>query len=83
MTDSTQTPKYLFERSSVGFFVLCSHEIALVPRCFHIKGYLPTNYERREATLASKREQYWHYVEQYFHLRFDDQNNDTFRQVAV
>ncbi|VDO64818.1 hypothetical protein V3C99_008454 [Haemonchus contortus] len=48
-----------------------------------LSGYLPTNYERREATLASKREQYWHYVEQYFHLRFDDQNNDTFRQIHI
>ncbi|CAJ0590516.1 unnamed protein product, partial [Cylicocyclus nassatus] len=46
-------------------------------------GYLPTDYERREVTLASKREQYWHYVEQYFHLRFDDQNNDTFRQIHI
>ncbi|VDL74398.1 unnamed protein product [Nippostrongylus brasiliensis] len=48
-----------------------------------LSGYLPTNYERRETTLASKREQYWHYVEQYFHLRFDDQNNDTFRQIHI
>ncbi|KAL6739164.1 hypothetical protein Aduo_012647 [Ancylostoma duodenale] len=48
-----------------------------------LSGYLPTNYERREVTLASKREQYWHYVEQYFHLRFDDQNNDTFRQIHI
>ncbi|KAJ1362876.1 hypothetical protein KIN20_022583 [Parelaphostrongylus tenuis] len=48
-----------------------------------LSGYLPTNYERREVTLASKREQYWHYVEQYFHLRFDDQNSDTFRQIHI
>ncbi|KJH43201.1 TBC domain protein [Dictyocaulus viviparus] len=48
-----------------------------------LSGYLPTNYERRETTLASKREQYWHYVEQYFHLRFDDQNSDTFRQIHI
>lgn len=45
------------------------------------QGYLPTNVERREVTLQRKRDEYWHYVEQYFHSRFDDGNAETFRQV--
>ncbi|MCP9265712.1 TBC1 domain family member 22A [Dirofilaria immitis] len=46
-------------------------------------GYLPTNFERREITLARKREEYWHYVEQYFHTRYDEQHQDTFRQIHI
>ncbi|CAD6199234.1 unnamed protein product [Caenorhabditis auriculariae] len=48
-----------------------------------LSGYLPTNAERREVTLQCKRDEYWHYVEQYFHSRFDDQNSDTFRQIHI
>lgn len=48
-----------------------------------LSGYLPTNFSRREVTLERKREEYWHYVEQYFHTRFDDQHNDTFRQIHI
>lgn len=44
-------------------------------------GYVPTNLERREVTLKRKREEYWHYVEQYFHTRYDEQHQVTFRQV--
>ncbi|EFO23216.2 TBC domain-containing protein [Loa loa] len=46
-------------------------------------GYLPTNFERREVTLARKREEYWRYVEQYFHTRYDEQHQDTFRQIHI
>lgn len=42
---------------------------------------MPTNFERREVTLGRKREEYWRYVEQYFHTRYEEQHQDTFRQV--
>ena len=45
------------------------------------KGYIPTNLDRKEVTLKRKREEYWHYVEQYFHTRYDEQHQTTFRQV--
>ncbi|VDD88966.1 unnamed protein product, partial [Enterobius vermicularis] len=48
-----------------------------------LSGYLPTNFERREITLQKKRLEYWHYVEQYFHTRFEDQHQETFRQIHI
>uniref|UniRef100_A0A914WUY4 Rab-GAP TBC domain-containing protein n=2 Tax=Plectus sambesii TaxID=2011161 RepID=A0A914WUY4_9BILA len=48
-----------------------------------LSGYLPTNAERREATMTRKREEYWHYVEQYFHTRHEEQYQDTFRQIHI
>uniref|UniRef100_A0A1I7YZ90 Rab-GAP TBC domain-containing protein n=1 Tax=Steinernema glaseri TaxID=37863 RepID=A0A1I7YZ90_9BILA len=48
-----------------------------------LSGYLPTNMERREVTLSRKREEYWNCVEQYFHTRFEDQFQDTFRQIHI
>lgn len=48
-----------------------------------LSGYLPTNSERRKQTLSRKRDEYWHYVEQYFHTRYDEQHQDTFRQIHI
>ncbi|VDN56438.1 unnamed protein product [Dracunculus medinensis] len=48
-----------------------------------LSGYVPTSFERREMTLSRKRQEYWHYVEQYFHTRFEDQHQDTFRQIHI
>ncbi|CAI5448029.1 unnamed protein product [Caenorhabditis angaria] len=48
-----------------------------------LSGYLPTNAERREVTLQCKRDEYWHYVEQYFHSRFEDGNAEIFRQINI
>lgn len=48
-----------------------------------LSGYLPTNFERREVTLARKRQEYWHYVEQYFYTRFEEQHQDTYRQIHI
>lgn len=45
------------------------------------QGYIPTNLDRREMVLKRKRDEYWHYVEQYFHTRYDEQHQTTFRQV--
>jgi len=38
--------------------------------------------DRREVTLKRKRDEYWDYVEQYFHTRYDEQHQITFRQVS-
>ncbi|VDK45835.1 unnamed protein product [Anisakis simplex] len=48
-----------------------------------LSGYLPTNFERREVTLTRKRQEYWHYVEQYFYTRFEEQHQDTYRQIHI
>ncbi|KAI1709199.1 rab-GTPase-TBC domain-containing protein [Ditylenchus destructor] len=48
-----------------------------------LSGYIPPNLDRREATLKRKREEYWHYVEQYFHTRYDEQHQITFRQIHI
>lgn len=48
-----------------------------------LSGYLPTNFERQDVTLKRKREEYWDYVEQYFHTRFEDQHQETFRQIHI
>ncbi|GMT25334.1 hypothetical protein PFISCL1PPCAC_16631, partial [Pristionchus fissidentatus] len=48
-----------------------------------LSGYMPTKKERRESTLKMKRDEYWHYVEQYFHTRFDEGHSDTFRQIHI
>uniref|UniRef100_A0A1I8BHI3 TBC1 domain family member 22B n=1 Tax=Meloidogyne hapla TaxID=6305 RepID=A0A1I8BHI3_MELHA len=46
-----------------------------------LSGYIPTNLDRRELTLKRKRDEYWDYVEQYFHTRYDEQHQITFRQI--
>lgn len=46
-----------------------------------LSRYVPTRLDRREMTLKKQREEYWHYVEQYFYTRFDEQHQVTFRQV--
>ncbi|KAH7718971.1 TBC domain-containing protein [Aphelenchoides avenae] len=48
-----------------------------------LSGYVPANAERREVALKRKREEYWHYVEAYFHTRYDEQHQDTFRQIHI
>ncbi|CAK5118023.1 unnamed protein product [Meloidogyne enterolobii] len=48
-----------------------------------LSGYLPTNLDRREVTLKRKRDEYWDYVEQYFHTRYDEQHQITFRQIHI
>lgn len=48
-----------------------------------LSGYIPTNLDRREMVLKRKRDEYWHYVEQYFHTRYDEQHQTTFRQIHI
>lgn len=50
----------------------------LRPKAWRIlSGYVPTHAARREETLAKKRKEYWHFVEQYFHTRYDEQHQET------
>lgn len=45
------------------------------------QGYLPANKERRDLVLQRKREEYFGFIEQYYHSRTDDNHRDTYRQV--
>ncbi|MEQ2184002.1 hypothetical protein GOODEAATRI_003589, partial [Goodea atripinnis] len=46
-------------------------------------GYLPANKERRELVLKRKREEYFGFIEQYYHSRTDEHYKDTYRQVIL
>uniref|UniRef100_A0A0N5AEZ9 Rab-GAP TBC domain-containing protein n=1 Tax=Syphacia muris TaxID=451379 RepID=A0A0N5AEZ9_9BILA len=48
-----------------------------------LSGYLPANFERQHITVKKKRDEYWHCVEQYFHTRFEEQHQETFRQIHI
>ncbi|KAL3115814.1 hypothetical protein niasHT_007819 [Heterodera trifolii] len=48
-----------------------------------LSEYIPTSMDRCEMTLNRKRDEYWHYVEQYFHTRYDEQHQITFRQIHI
>lgn len=51
---------------------------SLRPNAWRIlSGYVPTHAARREVALTKKREEYWHFVEQYFHTRYDEQHSQT------
>ncbi|XP_038129390.1 TBC1 domain family member 22B isoform X2 [Cyprinodon tularosa] len=47
-----------------------------------LSGYLPANKERRELVLTRKREEYFGFIEQYYHSRADEHYKDTYRQVC-
>lgn len=47
------------------------------------QGYLPANKERRELVLKRKREEYFGFIEQYYHSRTDEHYKDTYRQVLA
>ncbi|XP_028308789.1 TBC1 domain family member 22B [Gouania willdenowi] len=48
-----------------------------------LSGYLPANKERRELVLTRKREEYFGFIEQYYHSRADEQYKDTYRQIHI
>lgn len=48
-----------------------------------LQGYIPVNLDRQQMTVTRKRNEYWQYVEQYFHTRYDEQYQDTFRQIHI
>ncbi|XP_020514352.1 TBC1 domain family member 22B isoform X1 [Labrus bergylta] len=48
-----------------------------------LSGYLPANKERREHVLQRKREEYFGFIEQYYHSRTDEHFKDTYRQIHI
>nr|XP_020472915.1 TBC1 domain family member 22B-like isoform X5 [Monopterus albus] len=48
-----------------------------------LSGYLPANKERRELVLQRKREEYFGFIEQYYHSRTDEHHKDTYRQIHI
>lgn len=48
-----------------------------------LSGYLPANKERRDLVLQRKREEYFGFIEQYYHSRTDENHRDTYRQIHI
>uniref|UniRef100_A0A3B4Z6M2 TBC1 domain family member 22B n=1 Tax=Stegastes partitus TaxID=144197 RepID=A0A3B4Z6M2_9TELE len=48
-----------------------------------LSGYLPANKERRELVLKRKRDEYFGFIEQYYHSRTDEHYKDTYRQIHI
>ncbi|XP_026102663.1 TBC1 domain family member 22B isoform X2 [Carassius auratus] len=48
-----------------------------------LSGYLPANRERRDLVLQRKREEYYAFIEQYYHSRTDENHRDTYRQIHI
>eukprot|EP00039_Didymoeca_costata_P012959 m.189753 g.189753 ORF g.189753 m.189753 type:complete len:487 (-) comp15633_c0_seq2:2004-3464(-) len=49
-----------------------------------LAGYLPANVERRETTLQRKRQEYFGFIDQYYHTRAEEGNNSkTFHQIQL
>jgi hypothetical protein len=48
-----------------------------------LSGYIPVNMDRQKQAVERKRNEYWQFVEQYFHTRYDEQHQDTFRQIHI
>ncbi|XP_068606209.1 TBC1 domain family member 22B [Brachionichthys hirsutus] len=48
-----------------------------------LSGYLPANNDRRELVLNRKREEYFGFIEQYYHSRTDEHHKDTYRQIHI
>ncbi|XP_068160663.1 TBC1 domain family member 22B isoform X2 [Antennarius striatus] len=48
-----------------------------------LSGYLPANKDRRELVLKRKREEYFGFIEQYYHSRTDEHHKDTYRQIHI
>uniref|UniRef100_A0A915HJA9 Rab-GAP TBC domain-containing protein n=1 Tax=Romanomermis culicivorax TaxID=13658 RepID=A0A915HJA9_ROMCU len=56
----------------------------LRPRAWRIiSGYLPPIKANIERVLKKKRDEYFDFVQQYFHTRHDEQHQDTFRQIHI
>uniref|UniRef100_A0A8C7K6J8 TBC1 domain family member 22B n=1 Tax=Oncorhynchus kisutch TaxID=8019 RepID=A0A8C7K6J8_ONCKI len=48
-----------------------------------LSGYLPANMERRDLVLKRKRDEYFGFIEQYYHSRTDETYKDTYRQIHI
>ncbi|XP_065066670.1 TBC1 domain family member 22B-like isoform X2 [Rhopilema esculentum] len=48
-----------------------------------LSGYLPPSIDRRQSTLERKRQEYSNFVAQYYPTRFDELNQETYRQISI
>lgn len=48
-----------------------------------LAGYIPSNVDRREATLRRKREEYFNFVKKYYDTREEDIHQETYRQIHI
>jgi len=77
----------IFDQPTVDLNALRKTSWSGIPRLYRSKawkllcGYLPTKIERGEETLTRKRDEYWSYVEQYYHTRSETEHQETFRQI--
>ncbi|CAF1316799.1 unnamed protein product [Adineta ricciae] len=81
--------KQIFDQSTVDLNDLRKASWNGIPKPYRpqawklLCGYLPPKTERREDTLSRKRDEYWSYVDQYYHTRTDSEHQDTFRQIHI
>uniref|UniRef100_A0A671U4R0 TBC1 domain family member 22B n=1 Tax=Sparus aurata TaxID=8175 RepID=A0A671U4R0_SPAAU len=81
--------KQLLASSNTDLEELRKHSWSGIPREVRpitwrlLSGYLPANEERRELVLRRKREEYFGFIEQYYHSRTDDHYKDTYRQIHI
>ncbi|XP_073327053.1 TBC1 domain family member 22B isoform X1 [Pagrus major] len=81
--------KQLLASSNTDLEELRKHSWSGIPREVRpitwrlLSGYLPANEERRELVLKRKREEYFGFIEQYYHSRTDDHYKDTYRQIHI
>ncbi|CAF1130851.1 unnamed protein product [Rotaria sordida] len=81
--------KQIFDQSTIDLNKLRKASWNGIPHQYRAQtwkllcGYLPPKVERREDTLTRKRDEYWSYVNQYYHTRTDSEHQDTFRQIHI
>ncbi|XP_056129213.1 TBC1 domain family member 22B isoform X2 [Lampris incognitus] len=81
--------KQLLANSNTDLEELRKHSWSGIPREVRpvtwrlLSGYLPANMERRELVLKRKRDEYFGFIEQYYHSRTDEHYRDTYRQIHI
>uniref|UniRef100_A0A3P9A232 Rab-GAP TBC domain-containing protein n=1 Tax=Esox lucius TaxID=8010 RepID=A0A3P9A232_ESOLU len=81
--------KYLLSCPNTDLEELRKHSWSGIPREVRpitwrlLSGYLPANMERREQVLKRKRDEYFGFIEQYYHSRTDETYRDTYRQIHI
>uniref|UniRef100_A0AAZ3PD07 Rab-GAP TBC domain-containing protein n=1 Tax=Oncorhynchus tshawytscha TaxID=74940 RepID=A0AAZ3PD07_ONCTS len=81
--------KYLLSCPNTDLEELRKHSWSGIPREVRpitwrlLSGYLPVNMERRDLVLKRKRDEYFGFIEQYYHSRTDETYKDTYRQIHI
>ncbi|XP_055788550.1 TBC1 domain family member 22B-like isoform X2 [Salvelinus fontinalis] len=81
--------KYLLSCPNTDLEELRKHSWSGIPREVRpitwrlLSGYLPANMERRDLVLKRKRDEYFGFIEQYYHSRTDETYKDTYRQIHI